>query len=97
MRLVPRNSYLYQQADGSEAPRAGVVKEKFPKEKERSQSRSLGGCAGTELGVETQPLTRQLRVKVLASRRPSANFIEARAKGKVAMPKPAGAPQAALM
>lgn len=33
----------------SEAPRSGVVKKKFPKEKERSQRRSLGIYPGTEL------------------------------------------------
>lgn len=42
-------------------------------------------------------LTRQLRVSVLASRRPSAKRIEARAKGKLARSKPDGAAQAALM
>lgn len=30
------------------APRRRVVKGKFPKEKDRSQSRSLGGCSRTE-------------------------------------------------
>jgi hypothetical protein len=35
---------------GSEAPPSQVVKEKFPKEKVRSQRRSLGIWWGTELG-----------------------------------------------
>src|SRR6188472_1799887 len=35
---------------GSEPPGQAIVKRKFPKEKERSQRRSLGGRRGTELG-----------------------------------------------